>query len=252
VKNGPSSRILFFIACCSSACADPPDEERTSDEVLGGRTDDRHVAVGQIGHASSGEVRWICTGTLIGPRTVLTAAHCLVGASEDLVRPEEVRFSTEGWVYLASRVAIAAGYDPDSAGPWDDLGIVSLDEAPAVEPIPFSRAAPDVSTRAAVIGFGVTRASGPGTGRGAGRRRRATIMLGAVFDREIEYEVEERGACYGDSGGPIVQRIGGRERVVGVTSRGTHWSCRGTDIATRADSFSSWISETAGERLPGS
>jgi hypothetical protein len=85
---------------------------------------------------------------------------------------------------------------------------------------------------AEVIGYGVTA-----NGAGFGRRRRATITLGSVSERELFYDSSERGACYGDSGGPIVQN----DAVVGVTSRGSATNCREIDIAQRADVLTVWI-----------
>ena len=91
------------------------------------------------------------------------------------------------------------------------------------------------------MGFGATGAASPELAWGGGARRGASIVLDAVLPRELAYEVDGAGACYGDSGGPLLQDLGRGERVVGVTSRGTALDCQGVDIATRADVLGTWI-----------
>src|SRR5262249_10246730 len=125
------------------------------------------------------------------------------------------------------RSAVAATYDPESNGAWDDLALVVLTRAPDLGPIPPAQSSPLADARAEVVGYGVTRASGAHRGTGAGLRRHVAIRFDEIGERELSYDSSERGACYGDSGGPLIQDLGAGEVVVGVTSRGTGLFCDG-------------------------
>ncbi len=86
------------------------------------RVDVRHPpwnAVGKL-QALSETTRTTCTATLIGPRTALTAAHCLYDPrtrSRFPVAALQVMFGLDGQRMaagaLVERVAMGAGFDPD-------------------------------------------------------------------------------------------------------------------------------------------
>jgi secreted trypsin-like serine protease len=244
---------LFALGLVASACGGGGgDVAEETDAIIGGRVDRVHTAVGQLGSvptAASSDVSWHCTATLVGPSTVLTAAHCVVSASGRTMSARRLRFAAGDEIWRGARVHVPWGYAPDTDGPWDDLALVELTRSvEGVEPMHMateSDRAPEPGDVVRVIGFGVTRATGAGTGVGGGTRRRATVELSWVGARELEYVFDGQGACFGDSGGPLVHTSRGEERVVGVTSRGSDTDCRGFDVATRVDAFEPWLAELA-------
>ncbi len=222
-------------------CRGPEETRATEDPITGGRIDRSHEAVGQVGAFDGDAVGFFCTGTLVGPKTVVTAAHCLFDGARRVYAPE-LAFEVGGVVHRIARSSVNPGYDPGRDEGWEDAAILRLEEASEVGAIPVSIDPPLEGVEADVVGFGVTRASGPGQGVGSGRRRHARIALGLVTDREIFYDASASGACYGDSGGPILQN----GALVGVTSRGTGVDCHGIDVAQRADVLSVWIGGASG------
>src|SRR5215813_14225205 len=81
--------MLALSVCSLSACAldqmeDPTSDQTGTDEqsIIGGTTDNGDACVvGVFAHAAGSTSGSICTGTIIGPHTVLTAAHCVSPAS---------------------------------------------------------------------------------------------------------------------------------------------------------------------------
>ena len=172
----------------------------------------------------------LCTGTLVAPDLVLTAAHCF-----DAPTPGE---GDEIDVYFGDTLASATvlqspswGSHPDFCYPSDcgedisDFAFVRLDNAVTIEPIPVitSQAELDevmqVGTPLTFVGFGEDE-SGL---LGAGIKREVDASLTALNDSGREFRAGGGGkdTCQGDSGGPALVEVSpGEWRVAGVLSRG--------------------------------
>jgi Trypsin len=184
---------------------------------LADRTIARHVAL------IMGE-RHLCSGVVIAPDLVLTAAHCVLFNAKYRLVTFEGRRSTTGDVAAA---VPHPQFAPRADAP--DLAIVKLAVPPArkLAPVAFSdrRAPPSVGDRFIVAGFGV---GVQGDGKTAGKLRAATLVVTdrpsaqqlSLVDPDKLGETGGLGVCSGDSGGPVLDE---RDRTLfGVVS----WTSR--------------------------
>src|SRR3954468_17501331 len=89
--NAMKTLMLALSICSLSACAldqldeateDPAQTATDEQAIIGGTTDTGDACVvGVFAHAAGSTSGSICTGTIIGAHTVLTAAHCVSPAS---------------------------------------------------------------------------------------------------------------------------------------------------------------------------
>jgi hypothetical protein len=227
------SVVLASVGCASGVYDD--DFGESSDAIIGGVPHDGDPATIYLMLRGG----FVCTGSLVAPRVVLTALHCVDSGSglgpaswfSIGVGPRADGSSTYARV-SEIRTARASRFE------GNDIAVLILERAGALVPYEASFVAPRIGDPIVGIGYGQT--NGSRRGLPAGRKYRGAGTIGRLGSMEI---VTQRALpCYGDSGGPLFDAAG---RVIGVASRGTAGTCEGgSGIYTRVDAHRSLI-ETA-------
>ena len=198
-----------------------------------------------------------CTATLIGCRTVLTAAHCVTGDSN--IRDYKVYFPHGGLFSLAGTIAYqrttyqAPDYNSSSA----DVAVLKLAKAvEGIAPEPINDDREHASGIAGtIVGYGVTG----GDNGDYGLKRFGSVVAAtcpaAVQNKDLLcwnfWDKRTSDTCNGDSGGPLFLSEGRTHRLVSGVTSGGNATCQPPDRAFDASVFrnSTWIKSTAGTDL---
>ncbi|MFO0596785.1 MAG: trypsin-like serine protease [Myxococcaceae bacterium] len=242
--------FLLAVWLCSCAPSAPLDARRSHAAILGGIAAPDEPTVFFLDIRTDAGVTSTCSATLIGSRTLLTAAHCvdpvvLRATSLDIVATNapsvaEVQPGVNTWHVVETRL------HPDwhpQFGLDSDLGMALLESAPPVTPRAWNLQPIDglEGERVRVLGYGEDQ---PALDAGMGVRREADLIINQLSPQLISLgNGVDRGLCHGDSGGPTLLTFGdGVERIVGVHSFTRTAECfDGAD--SRVDAFAGFIGQ---------
>ena len=244
------------VLALASGCTEP-DLGVHEDEIIGGQVtaDGLFPGVGAVLYdLGGGRPEAGCTGTLIAPTVVLTAAHCIdpqlggdavVGFTlvHDTVAAVPPMTAVVGKV-KHEQFDLFAEPAPGLTQ-WFDIALVFL-ATPITEVAPVKLPRPDdapglvADGDLTIVGYGRTSNQSNATGV----KYDAVTKLVSLNQWELQVS---RGQgqpqnCHGDSGGPALAELAGT-RVVGVVSRSFDLSnqCLNGGVDTRVDAYLDWI-----------
>jgi MYXO-CTERM domain-containing protein len=252
---------LFAMVVTAGGCGqvqapEPGGFAATSRPIINGTPDtsQAHMAVVALTYGPTSLA--FCTGTLVTPNVVVTAAHCLQSVQEQSLQIFFGNDVTQAGEYRGVSEILS---HPDfvNGGESGDIGLIRLSaNAPAsvtpIGPLPASLGltSADVGVNVDLVGFGVTELDT------ADEKLHVEIPIGYVCNQGstcleyidpycFEYAQSEGGTCSGDSGGPAFLFRGETEYLAGVTSYGDP-DCTVYGVSTMVDAYESWINAFTG------
>jgi secreted trypsin-like serine protease len=222
--------------------------------------------------ADDKKLSFSCTGTVVAPRVVLTAAHCAedvesgrftgVHAYAIATGVSNLRQASKTNVFRVAATHVFPGFDPGRV--HGDAALLILSSPTSAPPLGLAGPADAPlyggGAPVSIAGWGLTQAQN----RNAPTTLRATTMQiqksGLCQSRTRSYygdyspalqlcllepPADKSGSCFGDSGGPAIgQRPDGSAVELGVISVvGPFCSPQAPNVLTRTDLISTWVSE---------
>lgn len=240
----------LFLSLAAMAASGP--------KVVNGQGSTDFPAVGALVSASDRGA--ICTATLIGCRTVLTAAHCLCQREECDVSGPLVPASSLAVSFQYGPVVRVASYDvhPNFSDreQVDDVAILHLTQSvPGIAPATINTTrTPSFGTRGTVLGYGLASENNESSAGIKRIGRYSSINcnedgLPNATNLCFFFAPSDAGICSGDSGGPDFVDFGQGPVLAGIHTASTSCSPGAISLSQDVYSYRNFIAQQAGSDL---
>lgn len=229
------TKLLFISSLLALAACSPnvPKVHETADfnnqtSIVGGQDVTNQSFAQHVVAIHNVDLGYWCTGTLISNDTILTAAHCVNSGSR---ASYAVYFSHAPHPFdRTSRDVLEmranSQYDQNAYDDRNDIGLVRFkgDLPPGFAPaaLPTADDLAKMNKNFYAVGYGSITARKDSLGKGSGILRYTQLSLtNNVTTKQSQFVIDQskgHGICFGDSGGPALTQLGGRDVVFGVAS----------------------------------
>lgn len=201
--------------------------------LIGGKEADRSMFPATVVQRSGGGS---CTATVIGPRTLISAAHCMNDGGT-------VRFSLVTGKSYTAKCEHHKDYENNATADWALCLIDREVNGITYEILSMDRSIPKVGEEILLTGYGCTRKGGGGGNDGVLRVGYAKVTR---TPSKGNWDIVTRGdvaLCFGDSGGPAFYVENDSRKMISVNSRGNIDDTSYLSKTLANETFSGWLAD---------